>query len=61
MTNWLITFSLLATVAGFFLFAGTGGEITSLLARITTVACFCGVLVMLGVRFWHKTRHPKAG
>jgi hypothetical protein len=61
MLNWMITMILLATVAGFFVFAGTGGEIGSLLARITVAGCSVVAAVMLGVHLWHRTRHPKAG
>jgi hypothetical protein len=61
MLNWVITLILLATVAGFFVFAGTGGEIGSLLARITVAGCSAVAVVMLGVHLWHRSRHPKAG
>jgi uncharacterized membrane protein YtjA (UPF0391 family) len=61
MLNWMITFILLATVSGFFVFAGTGGEIGSLLARITMTVCTTVAVVMLGVHLWHRSRHPNAG
>lgn len=60
MLNWVITLLLLATVAGFFVFAGTGGEISSLLARIAMAGCSVVAAVMLGVRLWHRSRHSKA-
>ncbi|ATC64245.1 hypothetical protein CMV30_09915 [Nibricoccus aquaticus] len=61
MLNWVITLLLLATVAGFFVFAGTGSEIGSLLARIAVAGCSAVAAVMLGVHLWHRTRHTKAG
>jgi hypothetical protein len=61
MLNWVITLILLATVAAFFVFAGTVGEIGSLLARIAVGGCTAVAAVMLGVHLWHRTRHPKAG
>jgi|GEM_PF-6224777 hypothetical protein len=61
MLHWIITFALLATVSGFFVFAGTAGEIGSLLARVTMAVCSVLTLVMLGVHLWHRARQPKAG
>jgi uncharacterized membrane protein YtjA (UPF0391 family) len=58
MLNWTITLLLLATVAGFFVFAGTAGAIGSLLAHIAVVGCSTVALVMLGIRLWHRSRHP---
>jgi hypothetical protein len=60
MLNWMISLLLLATVAGFFVFAGTAGVIGSLLAHITVVGCSAVAVVMLGFWIWHRSRHSKA-
>ena len=61
MLNWVISLVLVALVSGFFIFAGTGGAIGSLLARIAVAGCSVVAAVMLGVHLWHRSRHPKAG
>jgi hypothetical protein len=57
MLNWTITLLLLAMVAGFFVLAGTGGAIGSLLAHITVVGCSAVAVVMLVLQIWHRSRH----
>ena len=61
MLNWIISFLLLAMVAGFFVFAGTGGEMASLLGRITVAGCLLVAAVILAVYLWNRYRQPRAG
>ena len=61
MLNWVITFLLLSLVGGFFVFAGTGGEVASLLGRITAAGSLAVAVVILATRLWHRRRQPKAG
>jgi hypothetical protein len=60
MLNWAITFLLLSLVSMFFTLIGTGGEITSLLARLAAAGFLVAAVSMFLSYAKHRTRHPGA-